>query len=227
MRLKNKYKYYDKCFSLVRSFPYKILTKFKKSKWKKAQQFFKKPKKRIIFSNREITRVTFKFWERFQLLYKESLYLKTSNILSHDTAFNLKFYKKNFVKKTMSNIDRISQNFVKPFFSLQLILYTLHFVESSHLSKQMLNTGKIYLNSNVCYTNKILDKGDFVYLNGFKNISKLNNTLTFNYSFVEVDYYTGTFTILKDLNELSFKDLSTILRKNFNFKKFLYYIKKN
>jgi ribosomal protein S4 len=226
MRLTNRYKYYDRCFFLVRSFPYKILAKFRRPKWKKIQQFLKKSK-RIFFYNRSVIKTSFKTWERLQLLYKESLNLKTSIILSHDQAFNLKFYKKNFTKSYKNSIEIISQNLVKPFFSLRLLLYILRFAESSYLSKQMLSCGKVWVNSKKNFADKILNKGDVILVKDFKGINKINTALTFNYSFIEVDYYSGVFTILKSLDEFSFNDLSTLLKENIDFKKFLYYVKKN
>jgi hypothetical protein len=227
MRLINKYKYYDRCFHLVRSFPNKIFLKFKKSKWKKIQQFFKKSR-RITFLNRGIIKAPFKVWERLQLLYKESINLKTSIALSHDQAFNLKFYKKNFIKKHTVHIDILSQNFVKPFFSLMLLLYILNFTKSSYSAKQILNRGKIYVNCKKKITDTILKKGDVVFIKCLKkNIEKTNTNLTFCYSFLEIDYYTNTFTVLKNLDEFSFQDLSMLLKESIDFKKVLYYIKKN
>jgi hypothetical protein len=91
----------------------------------------------------------------------------------------------------------------------------------------MLQYGKVYVNSKKSLFDKTLKKGDTILIKDMQSLIKVNTPLTFCYSFVEIDYYTNTFSILKDLDEFTFEDISLLLKENFDFRKFLYYIKKN
>jgi UDP-glucose 6-dehydrogenase len=79
---------------------------------------------------------------------------------------------------------------------------------------------------------KILKKGDLISFHSYKNNSNfhLNSILNKIYSnprfcsFVEVDFYTKTIIIVKDLEELTQDDFNFLVNEYFDLKKFRDYI---
>jgi hypothetical protein len=79
---------------------------------------------------------------------------------------------------------------------------------------------------------KDLKKGDIISFQSYKNIETFSfNSISKNkyvkqnfYSFVEVDFYTKTLVVVKDLNDLTLDDFSLLITEYFDLKKFRDYL---
>jgi ribosomal protein S4 len=108
-------------------------------------------------------------------------------------------------------------NFVlfKSFFRIDILLWKLNFCRSTFEARQLINSKIIIVNGITSYLhNKYLIKGDILFIKDKTFLSKYTlkyNSLTYIkrndlFSFFEIDYYTGTVVIIKDVNSFSFED---------------------
>ena len=121
---------------------------------------------------------------------------------------------------------------LKPEFRADILLWRLNFFPSSFAARQSINEGEVKLNDKIFVSNKILKKGDLLSFNSSKTEAKLSLDLLLNKiysnpkfcSFVEIDFYTKTVAIIKDLNELTLDDFNFLVNEYFDLKKFRDYI---
>jgi hypothetical protein len=84
----------------------------------------------------------------------------------------------------------------------------------------------ILVNGLVIHRAVFLKKNDIVtVLNSQYNLTWLQNSFLF--SFIEVDYYTNTLIILKDLCDLSEEDVNFFFKEPIKIKEFTDYLKLN
>ena len=252
MRFLNKYKYYNKNFLLATTFPKKRLLRFKRPKWLKIQNIFKKAdkqlfyrrkyahvkkqrrqrrrrkshvKKQSVLLNKSLFKTRAKRFDKCRNFYKESLFLKQTILLYFNTFLPVSFFKKAIKVNQKSFLDVFKTLFFKPFFILEILFWKLKFFKSAFEAKQFLNSKQISLNSEIITDSILLKQGDIVALKGVKKIQKDNAFVFFN-SFLEIDYYTNTIVVLKDLKTLNNKDLFFIFNEPLKLKRFLDYLQK-
>jgi ribosomal protein S4 len=227
MRLINKYKNFSNNNTFLKSFPFSRLLKFKRPKWHRVQQLLKKKfffKKKIY--NNILLKARSKKWEKLNLYYKEGLLLKRAILLNFDNSLSIKYFKKHLLKKSLTTLNVFLKTLIKPFFKLDILLWKLCFFNSTFEAKQAFLNNQISINSVKIKKTLFLSKGDIIKL-GFlnKKIRPLN--LNFLNSFIEVDYYTNTIVILKDLEEINVNDTHFFFKENIPLKKFLDYVRLN
>ena len=130
------------------------------------------------------------------------------------------------IKKSSKRITKeLLLNFlIKPLFRLDILLSRLYFFSSCYHARQFIQSGYVQVNDKKVKNNVLLKKGDIISFNLSKNQKNfdLSNLFTIHlnnnlfYSFVEVDHYTKTLIILKDLNEVSVDDLSLLITDFFD-----------
>lgn len=178
--------------------------------------------------NRMLTLLFFNFFIYKCNLYKwEYLKKKLRFFYLHKTLF-LAYFDGQFLLKKLKTLFRVKnrlfsdiQLFIKPEYRLDIILWRLKFFSSVYIIKYALKKNLISVNFNIIKQFIYLQKGDIVNVK-FNKFSKIKNNIeTFLkiphlYVFVEIDYYSQTFVIIKSYKSYLFKNLSSIIRYPFN-----------
>lgn len=242
MRLRSKYKIYTQSSATLIKYPQRILN-FRRSKWKKLQNkllrsqqslFYTAAKKKrakqssSLFFDNFLNKVPYKFWQKLRGHYKKGLQIKNNIRKLFDDNVHHQFFKKSIsLKKTQSLKNIILLSLVKPLFKIDILLWSLNFYASSYQARQAANNKQILVNNKNINGNYYIKKGDIINID---SLSLLSNILfkkslhNFFLTFVEVDYYTKTVIVVKDLNELSFEDLYIVVLHYFDLKKFRDYL---
>jgi hypothetical protein len=226
MRIIKKYKIFSKTFFPISSVPSKIL-KFHRPKWKKVQklllkytqQLIKEKKANLIFKNHSILNSTTKRWDRYQQSYRTRLKLKKSIQILFANSVSNWYLKKIFLKKNYLTYKQLIQNSLfKTEYRIDILLWRLHFFNSFFLVKNSIKNKQLFLNNKLINSIAFLKKGDIIQL---PKTTKLRfNTYNTNsiilHTFLELDYYTNTIIIVKDLNSLNQKDFFLLTRSIYN-----------
>jgi len=219
----------------------KSILKFKFFFLKKKKKFRRKTKqnlsllntfyieKRYNFKpNRMLTLLFFNFFIYKCSLYKwEYLKKKLRSFYLHKTLF-LSYFDGQILLKNLKTLFRVKsrlfsdiQLFIKPEYRLDIVLWRLKFFSSVYLIKYAFKKNLILVNFSVIKQSIYLQKGDIVNVK-FNTFSKIKNNIeTFLkiphlYVFIEIDYYSQTFVIVKSYKSYLFKTFSNILRYPFN-----------
>jgi len=233
MRFLNKYK---KLVKLDRfafpQFPLRIL-KFQRPKWKKFQkQAIISKKSACHFINPLILKNSYKQWDKVQNYYKSGIQIKKKVIALFDDSVSIRSIKKAILKNKKTNREILLSSLVKPEYRADILLSRLNFFSSSFSARQSINEGEILLNGKFFLSNLFLKKGDIVSFKSSKalNSSSLSTILSRKYvkqnycPFVEVDFYSKTLVIVKDLEELTLDDFNLLITEYFDLKKFRDYL---
>ena len=243
MRLRSKYKIYTQSSATLIKYPQRIFN-FRRSKWSKLQAkllrsqsclFYSAKKKKqlkhhtsVSFFNNFLNKVPYKFWQKLRTHYKKGLQIKNNIRKLFDDNVKHKFFKKVLTsKKNRSLKNIILLSLVKPLFKLDVLLWNLNFYASSYQARQAINNKQISVNSKNVAGNYYLKKGDVIVLDPTFLISTIlfNKSLhNFFLTFIEIDYYTNTVVVIKNLNELSLEDLYVVILHYFDLKKFRDYL---
>jgi ribosomal protein S4 len=225
----NKYKSFYKNVLLLNSFPFKKLLKFKRSKWKKFIILFSKINKKKIKKNR-----FFNFlkknpkigsWDRLKKSYKTGLLLKNSISKYYNNSISLKFLKSKLQKKKLLLPTKY---LTSPLLRLDIFLWKLCLFSSTRQIQQYIIKKNIILNGSIVSKVCFLKEGDIVHL---PNLNFLRSSFLFPYSFLtsfcEVDFYTNTFIIFKNPEQLNTRDFYFLLQYNkINLKTLEFYLRK-
>ena len=114
--------------------------------------------------------------------------------------------------------------YCKPEFRVDFLLSRLGFFSTSFQAKQFIDSKKILVNGKIIGGNFFLKKGDVITLSHFINV---NIDQTFKYfsptkkifSFIEVDYYSNTIIITKNLSDLHLEDMHLLSVNHCDLKK--------
>lgn len=252
MRFVNKYKSYDKLFSIFEKFPLRIL-KFKSTKWKRVQKVltfklskmkkgfkslkrkktFKNNRKRFFFDN-FVIKVNLKSWYRVEKYYENGRRIKDSVSKMFDRSLSTAYFRKVLVlSKKASDIRHIySHSLLKPEFRLDILLWRLKFFSSSYHACQAIDESRITVNNKSVKGNFFLSKGDIILfsseykLNNFcmKKVRKSTLFSKVVLTFVEVDYYSNCVIVLKNLEDLGTEDFYVLVKELHSLKKIKDYI---
>lgn len=247
MKSHTKYKIYNNLGSFLKNTPLRIL-KFKRPKWLKLQTFLKKinikkwdsnkkkwfkkkrwfnNKKKSFFYNNCLRNANKKYWLKKKFTYREGLYLnRRINIFFDFSISNKNLRKKIILSKKTTVANSFNSLFSHFLFRLDIFLKKIGLFKSSYQAAQSINNNEILVNGEIVINTYILSYGDIV---GFKNLNnKKINIIEFNffYSFIEIDYYTNTFIIIKSPLLLNETDYVLFLKNYIKIKTLFDYLKK-
>jgi len=233
MKLYTKYKIYNNVGEFLKNTPLRIL-KFKRPKWLKLQEFLKKinnkkkkRRKRNFFYNNFIRNASKRKWVRKKFIYKEGLHLNRKIKIFFDFSISNKNLRKKiiFSKKT-TIINSFNTLFSTFLFRLDIFLKKIGLFKSSHQAAQSINNKEILVNGKPTLNTYLISYGDIL---SFENIRiKKSDVGEFNflYSFIEADYYTNTFIIIKSPFLLNKADYFLFLKSYTKIKTLFDYLKK-
>jgi len=224
MQSSSKYKIYKQLkYIPIDNLPSRI-EKFKRPCWKIVQKLNSKvltrAKKKKIFSNNTIFLNSVKKWYQLNKKFSTNLLLKRQYYQQFNYALGLKFFKKYiFLKNSKVSKSLVAYFLIKPKFRLDILLYFLNFFTSISMAQQEVIKKNVYVNNTLVSSNYFVKKGDIItfdvkFINSIK-INAKQNVL----SFLEIDYYTKTIVIIKNLEELTENDICTMNTKYFDVKK--------
>lgn len=244
MRLRSKYKIYTQSSASFPKYPKRIFN-FRRSKWKKLQSkllrqqyflFYSNQKKKRLkkaqspFFNSFLSKVPYKMWQKLRAHYKKGLQIKNNLRKKFDDSLQYHFFKKTMRSQKNQQLKNIVLlNLVKPLFKIDILLWCLNLYTSSYQARQAINCRNVWVNAKNVLGNHYLKKGDVVVIKSSKDFS-ISNILfkkslhNFFLPFIEIDYYTRTFVVVKDLNEISSEDLYLVASHYFDFKKLRDYL---
>ena len=219
MRRISKFKIFKKTKNFLLEYPNKIL-KFKKSNWLSYKNILNsRNKKRSYFIDYSI--IGCKKHGGFQKKFSFGMNLKLRRLLVQhfDCAIKLHSFKrmvlKNLKVENKSNVNIIKEILVCFEYRLDILLYRLNFFASSYEARKFIASGYVLVNEEVCKKyNYIAKKGDIIQIQNSINLldellNRKQQVLHFN-SFLEVDYYSKTAVVVKDLAEITSLDLALI-----------------
>jgi hypothetical protein len=199
MRTFKKYKSWSKIKG-GSFFPLRIL-KFKKTKWKKTKKNLLRIKSSSFFFDHTTDVIQTKTWGRIKSYYKNKILF----------ALNLKQrydYKPQNQTLFSHQKDFYLKNYIENEYRVDLLLYTLNFFSSIYEARQHIKNGFVLINNRINRSDRlIMSKGDILVVLRRKNKLPQRVKKEFKFSFLEVDYYTQTIVILKNLNSLNFQDV--------------------
>lgn len=244
MRFVNKYKGYEKATIIFERFPLRVL-RFKRPKWKKIQKLVLYRKKTRVFK-RSVLKKSFRepanrffdafvnyldpySWYRVKKYYENGRRIRSSVLKSFDKTLVAKAFRMCLKrsKRSFQVDDTYLKIVVKPEYKLDILLWRLGFFRSSYQTCQAINEKRVYVNSICVKKSTFLRKGDIVTFNPFRKqdnfvIQKVKSSFLKSQSiltFVEVDYYSSSIIIIKDLDDLGLEDLYLIVKDYHSLKK--------
>ena len=196
---------------------------------KNSKYFFKKSLKNFFFSFKFIN--ISHFLSRSRFFFKNLLFMKSTILKYFNGCFSIKFFKKiyltSFYKENLTSI------FIKPEFRLDILLWRLNFFTSPYLARFAFQKKLIFVNNNSIFSFYSIKQHFKRCLVGIQLISLKSNLIYFfrkniNHfkksiyipTFIETDYYLGNVIILKNLENLNFNDINSILKEPLNFYSF-------
>ena len=113
---------------------------------------------------------------------------------------------------------------IKPYYRLDLLLWSLDCFRTSFESRQKITSKKIFVNGEIGKSNYFVKKGDIISFSVVKGKGKVWNNFIQNskiyrknccfFTFLEMDYYSNNIVILKDWSELSKDDFKLLVEDN-------------
>jgi ribosomal protein S4 len=228
MRLNNKYKIYSQSSSISEVFHQRLFN-FKRPKWKKVQKNLAqlKSSKRFL-SNSFCIKNTYKVWDKTKNYFKQGV--KARN--NFNAYFDNSVTTKHLITTLKNSKNMVSQQIlldclIKPEYRVDILLWRLKFFNSSYQARQAINNKLILVNGKYVSSNLFLKRGDlvtFVDSIGLNHLNLNNNRKYLTLSktiltFAEVDFYTNTIVIVKDLSELHLEDIHLLNADFYDLKK--------
>ncbi len=225
MRFLNKYKLHENFVSGLRKLPLRVL-KFKRPKWASI-----KKKLRI---KRFVWKFNKKVWQRprfvnlLKICIKKKFYMNKVFSIKLQTKKYVSSLYDNTVKATWDNKEKFRKNSIcniiaKPMYRMDIILWYLNFFSSASAAKHFLNSKKALVNNKPVGSNYILKQGDVLSfdlpdciqtINSYKKIKSKFLKSRHLFPYLEYDYYSNTFFVLKSWNQLTQNDLTLMFKEN-------------
>lgn len=222
MRIDPKFKQYKKDRLFIYSCPKKFL-KFKPTTVRKYRFGIEKRLKRFNFFKIDNICASFKKFENRKFFFKKKLIMRRNLNQWIDNTIKLNSIKKSFSlskKFKFDNLTFFKNTILKLEFNLSILLFRLNLFSSIYAAQKIIDKGFVLVNSKKVSHNYCLKNGDIITITPFSNNINLilkKQIKTVNYiPFIEIDLYTNTIIIIKDLKELSFEDTALIITKHFN-----------
>lgn len=203
------------------------------NKLSKPKTYFKTLKKKKSLLNFKISLPQAR-WINYKRRYGFGVRLKKYFDCLFDKAFSYIFFKKlQFLNKKHIKDLEYSIYLIRPEFRIDIFLWRLNFFSSCYEARSFIHNKEIKLNESVIsHANYFLKCGDVISFNSKKFYTKSKFKLFLNkrisnfklFTFLEIDYYTNTFFILKDFRHLTRQDLFSFIRKLSDVDKFKRFI---
>ncbi len=213
MRRTHKYKTYSR-IDISPKFPKRLLN-LKRPKWNSLKDDLK-----VILADQEnfnlidsdvLLGETFG-WDRVSRTYKSRLEFYASLSTRFDQSVKIRRLKS---YKIVSRFDNYVKHLAEGYFKVTALLWATYFFKSTFEAKQHIDGLNITLNGTKLRSNEFLSSGDVLSVldSKFKLVNNLNKYSDNNQilSFVELDYYSQSAVVLKDIQNLSEEDLNLLL----------------
>lgn len=225
MRFLNKYKLHENFASGLRKLPLRVL-KFKRPKWAsikkklRIKRFIWKFNKKIWQKPRFVNLLKICIKKKFYMNKVFGIKLQTKKYVSslYDNTIKVNWdYKEKFRKNSICNV------IAKPMYRMDIILWYLNFFSSAAAAKQFLNSKGVLVNNKPVGSNYILKQGDVFSFDLPDSIQTLNSYKTIKskflksrhmFPYLEYDYYSNSFFVLKSWNQLTQNDLTLMFKEN-------------
>jgi ribosomal protein S4 len=210
MRKQKRYKIYQLINTNLKKLPLKVLS-FHRPKWIKLKKLFSVFTRKPRLLNLQIIKNSFKVWGRVKKHHKLLVSSRKSLSCIFDGAVRLN---KIFSKKKISKL-KIIDCFLKLYFRVDILLNLLNLFSTSYQAREFINNNNVLVNKKFVRSNYFLRRGDLVEFNkmylkttSFKNIVKRFSECVRINNFLEVDYYSESFIVIKDFDSFDKDDLS-------------------
>jgi ribosomal protein S4 len=213
MRPKNKYKIYHQAGSIPESFHQRLLN-FKRPKWKRIQKVILQnnhSQKSLI--NNSCIKTSFKNWEKIQAYYNLGLKSKNTIYNYFDCGIGFKHISESLKNPNSFQVqESFRKCIVTPEFRIDILLAGLGFFHTSFQARQSILNGSILVNGKVVCSSLFLKKGDIISFSDSVHVSVDESFKCFSptkkvFSFLEVDFYSNTLVITKNLSDLHLQDM--------------------
>jgi len=241
---KNSFQIFIKSNFNQPNFPLRLL-KFKRQKWLPLQNRLHRLIKPVHWERRKTTASKLK---PFQLLFKNPMYIqkpcsrwiKLKRAYSNEQITKRLFFilyqraiSRRFLRtqvKTGAFIThRLVGLFAKPFYRVDVLLRFLNFFTSVYQARQTLSRKKFLVNQSSVKASMFLGEDDCLEITRASQTPIMLAHLRKRYApkkkvltFIEVDYYTKTITVLKRPAELGPQELGLLFFNKINFRSFNY-----
>lgn len=227
MRIQPQYKKYSKHYLPLECVPQEKLLKLHRPKWRKVQRaFFLKIKslkdKKVRFKNITDPFCQINRWLRKYSITKTRLYQKKAIQTLFLNNLSNKCLQKNYYNEADRKAGNPIKNSVfKLEFRIDILLCRLQIFSHCLLVKQAIFKDFLFVNGQSLAFLSYLKKGDVLCLKYFSPLRLWQKNVLFTplffHSFLELDMYTGTIVVVKDLEELTRKDFFLLTKSVYNF----------
>lgn len=209
MRRFNKLKLFVNSRVPFKKAPIGILS-LQRPKWFFAKNRIKRLKfAKLDFADLVIKKIPFKFIPRLRYHYKNTrLEIKAfHSLFDRGYAFCNK-------KRLKTKKDLLFYYYIRPLFKIDIFLWYAHVFPSVYAARQSVNYGFVLVNNVKVCSNYILKLGDIISIRKSNRdvgqiLKKYNGNQTY-FPFIESDYYTKTFVVVKGFDELTFEDMKLL-----------------
>ena len=234
MRIIQNYKIYSKNYLPIFSVPKIKILKFHRPKWNFVQKALLKKKlfnsKKLFFKSHALQSCKTSRWQRYSTIFKDRLNLKKSIQLLFGNSITNQYIKKLFkkLKKNNTFYNIVQTALFKTEYKLDILLWRLNFYKHSFLAKNAVYNKQIYVNNKRQLFCSFLQIGDIITIPkvNLLSFSSKKFNLVLLHSFIEVDYYTNSFIVVKALKNLTKKDFLLLVRNTYNVLNLKDYAKK-
>lgn len=191
---------------------------------------------RFFFFNFGKIKKNSKMYIRSRFIFKNTLVMKFTILKYFYNSISIKYLKKYFLQsKNVEYRIKLSNLFLRIEYRIDMLFWRLKFFQNPYFVRFALYNHKInhYMNFNTLKKNilckQILIGGDILTCTVQYNFKQNLNNYTKSFflsSIVEVDYYTGSVALIKNLSELSFRDINSMFKEPLCVYKFMDYLLK-
>lgn len=219
-------KKFTKSFLPFECIPKQKILKLHRSKWKNVQKLVLKrisywKKKKITIKSQSVIPCSTRRWQRRRFIFSFRLVLKKiiQNLFFNAVTNKQLAYLSTSLKKHRLT-DCVKNYLFKLEFRLDILLCRLYFFESCLTVTKEVQIKNITQNNHEINVIQNLVKGDIIRIKKVNKLIFINKRFRsaphFFHSYIEVDFYTQTLIIVKDLKELSTKDFFLLSKYMFS-----------
>jgi ribosomal protein S4 len=223
MRRRPKFSIIAKSPFEFHKFPKKILN-FKRPKWAIIKKKNLLPKATFLVNSFSIKKPFFS-WEKLTQYPKKSLLSRRFMKLVYDDSKKVMdtYFHKNL---SSSKRDLILSCIIKNDFCVDVLIYNLNLCSSIYEARQQLLSGIIKVNGITKNPSYMVKRGDIIsFGNGDYSLEGITSTFLYQHKmlpFIEFDYYSNSFLVIKDFSSLSEEDFYLLITKSTDLRHFTY-----
>ncbi len=203
--------------------------KLKRIKKKKMYEFFFC----FIFFNFNVLKKNSHIYLRSRFIFKNTLYMKFIVLKYFYGCISIKLFKKHFLLlKDFKYTKILSFLFLNFEYRIDILLWRLKFFKNPYLAKFSCKKNNIFLLNKFIPNKKFLNKnfltsGDILFCNlkySFKKNFKAYLSSFFLPTTFEIDYYTNFIITVKNLQDITYRDINSIIKEPICIYKFKDYL---